>query len=280
MSRSRLLLAALIVLTPAAVWAVDVVITAFVPAPPPPSPAETAVVFRGIAYPSSTVSIHRDGTFLASAPADPAARFDIRVAGQPTGPHTYAVSSTDATGRPGAPMDFALNLTSGVTVTLSGIFLAPTLAVDRTIVRLGETITLLGVTAPVSAVTITIESEVTRTYETTAQADGTWVRQFVADDIGLGDHTARAKATTSQAEISAASHPVAFSVLDREQAPDPCDGKNRADIDCDGVVNLVDFSILLFYWKRIDPANARADINRDRVVDLTDFSILLFNWTR
>ena len=49
-----------------------------------------------------------------------------------------------------------------------------------------------------------------------------------------------------------------------------------ADLNRDGKVNLIDFSIMLFHWGNPDPV---ADINEDGTVDLTDFSILLFNWT-
>jgi hypothetical protein len=50
----------------------------------------------------------------------------------------------------------------------------------------------------------------------------------------------------------------------------------RADLNKDGKVNLVDFSILLVYWKTSD---ANADINSDGAVNLGDFSIMLFYWT-
>ena len=49
-----------------------------------------------------------------------------------------------------------------------------------------------------------------------------------------------------------------------------------ADLNGDGKVNLIDFSILLFHWGKL---YAPADLNRDGTVDLPDFSILLFQWT-
>ena len=53
-------------------------------------------------------------------------------------------------------------------------------------------------------------------------------------------------------------------------------GGNRSDLNKDGKVNLVDFSILLSFWNTDD---AIADINQDGTVNLADFSIMLFNWT-
>ncbi len=268
----------LLALVPVAVIAVDVLITALVQDTSPPLPPDTAVIFRGIAYPNSPVTIQRNGVAQVVVPADPAARFDVKLSNQAPGPVTYTVFASDALGLVGSPMDFSLQLTLGSTVTLSGIFLGPTIQADKDRLRLGDTVTLLGVTAPQSEVTIIVASEQDRMFTTTADASGAWVRQIVAQDIGIGDHTARAKAVSPQQAVSSFSKSVAFSVVAGPAGP--CDGRNRADINCDGRVNLTDFSILLFYWRQREPANARADMNRDGTVNLTDFSILLFNWSR
>jgi uncharacterized membrane protein YgcG len=51
-----------------------------------------------------------------------------------------------------------------------------------------------------------------------------------------------------------------------------------ADFNCDGKVNSIDFSILLFFWKKKPPfANQYVDINKDAKIDSVDFSILLFH---
>jgi len=55
----------------------------------------------------------------------------------------------------------------------------------------------------------------------------------------------------------------------------------RADFNCDGKVNSIDFSILLYYWKSKPPfGNPRVDINKDGKVDSVDFSIMLYEWDK
>lgn len=55
----------------------------------------------------------------------------------------------------------------------------------------------------------------------------------------------------------------------------------KADFNCDGKVNSVDFSILLYYWKSKPPfSNKSVDINKDAKVDSVDFSIMLFEWDK
>ncbi len=50
----------------------------------------------------------------------------------------------------------------------------------------------------------------------------------------------------------------------------------RSDLNCDGQVNLTDFSILLYWW---DSAGPTGDTTGDGKVGLIDFSIMLFDWT-
>jgi hypothetical protein len=52
-----------------------------------------------------------------------------------------------------------------------------------------------------------------------------------------------------------------------------------ADLNGDGKVNSVDFSIMLAFWKTAGPfKNPAVDINQDGEVNSVDFSILLYQW--
>lgn len=278
MSRRAFGVLLFLVALPLLVGASDISVTATVPDTNPPPPPNPVVIFRGIAYPNSPVSIHREATLLATVPADPTARFDVTLSNQPVGTSGYTVSSEDARGLDSSPMNFTLTLTLGTTVTVTGVFLGPTLEVDNTQFQLGDTLTFLGATAPQSQVSLTVSSGQHQTFSTTSDSSGLWTKQVLATDLGVGSHSATAKAVAPTAEISSFSTAVAFSVVS-QTVVDVCIGKAAGDINCDGQVNLTDFSILLFYWKQSQPANARADINGDSIVNLTDVSILLFNWS-
>jgi hypothetical protein len=52
-----------------------------------------------------------------------------------------------------------------------------------------------------------------------------------------------------------------------------------ADFNGDGKVNMIDFSILLFYFDKPMSIASRYDLNNDEVIDIIDISILLFYWT-
>ena len=56
---------------------------------------------------------------------------------------------------------------------------------------------------------------------------------------------------------------------------------DTADFNRDHVVDSVDFSILLYFWKKNFPfSNAYIDINKDKKVNSIEFSIMLSQWGR
>lgn len=60
----------------------------------------------------------------------------------------------------------------------------------------------------------------------------------------------------------------------------PSGSCSGADFNIDRVVNSIDFSILLFFWKTTPPfVNPCVDVNSDSKVDSVDFSIMLYQWT-
>ncbi len=238
-------------------------------------PANPIVQFKGVAAPSATVTIQRNGTTITTGTTDGAAAFDLTLTDQPTGQQVYDITAVDVDGRSLTPMTFALNLTAGSTTIILGIFLGPSIAIDKTAVKLGETVTVAGTTLPNSTVTVTVNSVQVKNYSFLADGNGRWSKAIDTTDIGVGTHSAKARATASGTGVSEYSASVGFAVNPLAQ----CDGKKSADLNCDGRINLTDFSVLLFFWLQVNPTNARSDINADGRVTITDFSIMLFQWT-
>lgn len=52
-----------------------------------------------------------------------------------------------------------------------------------------------------------------------------------------------------------------------------------ADVNADGRVDIVDFSILMFHWLTPDGLERTSDFNSDGVVNIFDLSIMFFYWT-
>lgn len=236
-----------------------------------PSPTVTKVVLKGKAYPGSSVTVLQDGKVVTTTTADSQANFKVEITDITAGIWTFGVWAEDKEGRKSIVFNFTTSVTSGMTTTISGIFLPPTIDLSRTVLQRGETLNILGQTAPESDVSVFVNSpEIVE--KTKAELDGTWFYPFDTIVLDDGFHTTRAKATSPEGLLSTFSQTLGFSI-----------GKEivglikKADINNDGRVNLVDFSILLYNWGI--PQNPAADLNTDGRVNLTDFSIMMYWWT-
>jgi hypothetical protein len=111
-----------------------------------------------------------------------------------------------------------------------------------------------------------------RTASTTADSAGNWSASLNTSGLSLGQYNVKTRSVFADGSSSGFSLPLPIGI-GQEAAPDLA---ARADLNKDGKVNLIDFSILLFSWGTSDII---ADINLNGKVDLTDFSIMIFYWT-
>ncbi len=251
----------------------QVLVTATVANTTPPSPTNPVITFSGFSAPDARVTISRDDQALQTSSADSQANFSITLSDQPTGSHVYVVSGRDADGHTLASVTFALSLQLSTTTLVNGVFLGPSIGIDHASVLLGSPVTIFGTTVPSSAVTLTVNSVSAKSVTVTAGSTGAWSAVIQTSDLSVGTHTAKAR-SVSAGTVSSFSQIISFSV-----GSNPAFGKLPSDINVDGHVNIVDFSIMLFYWLQRAPANVRVDINGDGIVNLIDFSILLYQWT-
>lgn len=263
---------------PSFVRGVGVAVTATVVGSPPEEP-DTIVVFEGRAYPEASITIRRDQSVWLTTAADARAEFSVSATSDP-GTFTFGISGIDQDGREGPVFNVTLRLDEGTTTTVSGIFLGPTIETDKTVVPLNDSITISGTTVPHSKVSVYITPGPEKVYKATAGADGRWSKKITATAKTLppGAYTVRARATAPDGTVSEYSRTLNF-VVTEEAVPSGCAGAAAGDIDCNGTTDLVDLSILLFYWNATNVTDRRADINGDGVVNMVDFSILLYYWT-
>ncbi|MCH8163050.1 MAG: hypothetical protein IIA99_03015 [Proteobacteria bacterium] len=274
------------------IWAV--VVTPPSPSPTPSTPApsgggggivaqpQTGVSFSGRAYPLSRIDLLKDGQIVASTIAGPDARFSIIVTGINAGSHTFSVIGKDTNGLRSQSFSFPITVSTGVTTYISGLFLAPTLAVDKKVVKRGDNIAIFGQTVPESKVIIGVASEHETFRITDADKQGVFLYNFDTTQLEMGDHETRAKATKDN-EISEFGRTVAFEVGNRTVLNTDIGCPPRGDLNNDCRVNLIDLSIAGFWYKKTlsetMAIRERAILNGDGVIDLVDLSIMGFYWT-
>ena len=246
------------------------------------------VIIKGWAHPDSLVTILQDGQVAVTAQANSSANFTASIDNLTPGIWTFSIWAEDTSGRRSITFSFTTSLIGGIITTISNIFLPPTIELDKETVIQGEQIKILGQTVPESEVSIYIHSE-DEPIIIKVQSDeaGAYFFDFNTASLELGVHNAKSKAASLSGLVSDFSNSYAFivetagEILDKEpKIPRECVAANlNCDFDQKGkdIVNIVDVSILLSNWGI--PRNMKTDLNNDGTVDLIDFSILFFHWT-
>ena len=101
--------------------------------------------------------------------------------------------------------------------------------------------------------------------------------------LETGQHFTKSKAALN-GEISSFSKAIGFAVGTKNVLAKPSTkAPTKGDLNADGRVNLVDFSIAAYWYKRPISAEFKLKeserLNGDGKVNLVDFSIMAFYWT-
>jgi hypothetical protein len=233
----------------------DITITATVP--------DSTATFTGFAPGSSTVTFKDNTVVTGTVVTLPSGTFTKTVISTP-GLHDFAVYFTDTSGRTTPETLFpGINLPYHADTPISNVHLPPTIELTRDSIVTGESTTVLGQAAPGSTIHVFLNG--VEVYSALIGAGSDWQHTF-SSGYQIGSNTLKAYLTRTGAADSIYS-------FDKTLTVGSC---RRSDLNCDGQVNLTDFSILLYYW---DSSWPTADTNHDGIVGLIDFSIMLFDWT-
>ncbi len=257
---------------------------------PSPSPAfDTStgeVVFTGLAYPSNMVTLLKNAVIVAETPASPNGSFNIKLSGITPGTYSFGIRGEDENRLRSVTNYFTLLITKGVTTVVDGIFFPPTISVDKEEVKKGDIQIIFGKTIPGALVTLVTHSDTPITKSFKADTSGNWLYKLDTTPLEYGDHTAKAKSESAN-DSTSYGDTVGFKVgninkkktIGNDSKQDSCiPGANPSDLNCDNKVNLIDFSILAFWYNK-SGFPATADLNHDGKINLIDFSIMAFHWT-
>lgn len=237
----------------------------------------TAVNFFGRAYPGSVVVLLKDSQLAVRTVAGPDAIFSINLTGLSSGSYIFSVYGEDKSDRQSTLLNFPITITYGATTNVSGIFLAPTIAVDKSEVKKGDNIAIFGQSAPHTDVTIAVNSNEEFFNKVKTDSTGAYLYNFDSTLLEVGQHSTKSKGSLDNA-ISAFGKTVDFSVGIKNILVEGIPVVSKGDLSHDNKVNLVDFSIMAYWYKRVNPPVA-VDLNGDNKIDLVDLSIMAYHWT-
>lgn len=243
---------------------------------PYPDQGTSEIALEGLAYPGSEVNILKDGVAVKKAKCNEAGQFKSEIKGLKEGVYTFTLWAYDSENRRSATKSLTIWIKES-TKNMSRVFLAPTLALNKTAFNPGEQLIAMGQTTPENKLDAWITSlPGGKTVKKAGLADqaGKWSLTVDTKEFSNGGYQIKARAENASEGLSDFGTPLNFGV--GQQAPNSSDTCSRADINKDKKVNLVDFSILLYNWGK---ANSPADINLDTKTNLVDFSLMMYCWT-
>jgi len=244
------------------------------PGPPfPGGPALAEIIFKGKAYPSAFLTILKNGKVAATFFAESSGLFETKLTGLQGGRYVFSVWAEDTKGRRSVTLSFELEILTGTVTTISEIFISPTIEVFPTQVERGGEVSIFGHSFPENDIRIHI-SPLNEIKETQTSLKGEWLYKLDTEGLADGQYDVKAKAFHGDGDQSQFSQKLSFLVVPKVDLV--CWG---ADLNFDGRVDIIDFSILLYFWEETNPANRCADINFDGIVDIFDFSIMMYWWT-
>lgn len=236
---------------------------------------ETSISVTGFAYPGQQINFLLDTQVIGSIRANNTGRFEFSAPASP-GTATLGVWSTDVNNVRSITLNNTFDITQGAVTNVSGIIVPPTISVANQRVDPGDTIAIRGQAIAEAEVEVHFNnSEIVERVQ--SGTDGSYVLNFDTGRLRIAEHTLRARSVSGQAPLFTQS---IFS--NSLQLFVGVDGSptTPSDLNRDGQVDLIDFSILIFWWNSPGgDSDPPADINGNGNVGLEDFSILLFNWT-
>jgi cysteine-rich repeat protein len=235
---------------------------------------DTVVRVEGFGYPNETVRVLLDAEQVGTINADSDGSFEFSVDASP-GPSSLGLWSEDRFGTRSITYSTTFDVTQGAVTTVRGALLPPTIAADSVEINPGDQVVLQGQAAADATVQLYEGDEQIASIE--ANGSGVWQYTYNTAGLAPGEYLLRARYVRGEGLLvteSSFSSSLSLFVGVEGRATTP------SDLNRDGSVNLIDFSILIFWWQTAGgDSNPPADINGNGNVGIEDFSIMLFNWT-
>lgn len=235
----------------------------------------TSVYLQGSAYPRARIFVRRGLEQAQTYSPDSQGIFDISLSSVSPGVNQFSLWTEDALGTRSSQVSLSVVIEQGATTYVRNITLPPTLkgTADATLLRLG------GFSIPGIKLALFSEPVLSFLEELVPSADGSWSREFPLTGIANGVYRLYAQSIEDETG-SPRSLPLEISVEGAAVIIKAYESSSfvKADMNKDGGVDLVDFSILGYWFEKENPP-AWADLTLDGIVDLRDFSVLAYYWS-
>lgn len=234
----------------------------------------TGVRFSGEAYPGATVTLLKDGKEQISTRADAEGKFYITLPENYSTSILYSLIAEDVAGERSLLINYPLAVKVGFLTHLSGVRFPPTVSTDKMEAKFGDFLTVTGYAVPNRKLEVSAEGAFDKVFQLVSPASGRYKIVLPLTGLPKGNYVLSVK-YEGDARVSKL---VKFAIGELNIFHPESLRNIPGDCNSDLIINLVDFSVLAFWYGKTDPPVC-VDTNQDGAINLIDFSILAFYWT-
>lgn len=236
----------------------------------------------GKTIPNSQIKIFKDGNVLIYTKSDNNGDFSQDIYGFFHGNYSFGLSTKAKDDSTTDIINFNVELKPGNYVSVSTIFVAPTIKInDKNNTKDNISIEGYGLANSKVEINLFSQKEKQEKQKILIDTDKNGYYKYLLNIQNLieGEYKIFSKNIFEDefVGVSKNSYILIEKNVDENFNTEIYKNKIRCDLNDDHKVNLIDFSILLFYWLRSD--YIEGDFNLDNIVDIKDFSIMAYNWT-
>lgn len=237
---------------------------------------QAIITISGKTAPATFVYFIEDGIIKGTDYSDYQGNFAQIFLAQSPGDHIFDIYSIDSNDLNTSPMELNFYAPVSQVTSVSDFILSPSMQISSSTISQGDDLVASGSAIPGGQITIFTDTPL-RTYSASAAASGLWDYTITnTSDYIVGDYRIYGLVQDGYGVQSINSNSINFSVVSGSSGGGTqCGDITHGDLNCDGSINLIDFSMLMYYWGTND---VTTDINNDGLVNLTDFSILMYWW--
>lgn len=236
----------------------------------------TSIQFKGKAYPGAIVVLLRNGVEVSRVVASSDAIFSITLPEEIDQNQNilYSLYAIDKNNNRSLLLNFPTKVQGGFLTFLNNILFSPTITSDKYEASVSGFLNLSGYSVPNSELEITIKDNTfKKNFYLASKSDGTYNINLPLVEIPKGEYNIliNYKNDTRLSKFLRL-------ILGNKDTLNTNENSNiPGDCNRDRVINLVDFSVAAFWYKKDNPPKC-VDTNFDKIINLVDFSILAYYW--
>ncbi|MEI7498350.1 MAG: dockerin type I repeat-containing protein [Candidatus Falkowbacteria bacterium] len=255
-------------------------IPSIIPINYPAWPQVASIIFSGKGYPGGKVIILRDGQSVIESMVNNIGDFTGVLTNLAPGSYNFSVIGQDELGNRSSILPIIIVLNAGTTVYINKITLAPTISINQSSFTVKTPIIISGYGQ--SETRIALHSNLPNATNLFSTSDHSGYYKFsILNQTVPGNY----RIITQQiinGQASEPSTPINISIFTKAITSPSKKCRTKGDLNNDCRVNLIDFSIAAYWYKRPLTKSIiileKEKLNGDGKINLQDFSIMAYYW--